>query len=103
MLKLVFFVPDSHLEAVKQAVFEQGAGAQGDYSHCAFQVLGRGQFLPGQGAVPAIGARGVLEQVEEWRVEVLVAEPRAKDVKQALVKAHPYETPAFEFVQLVEI
>ncbi|MEG1629395.1 MAG: NGG1p interacting factor NIF3, partial [Pseudomonas sp.] len=43
MYKLAFFVPPSHVEVVKAAVFAAGGGRIGDYDCCAWQVLGQGQ------------------------------------------------------------
>lgn len=103
MLKLIYYVPDEHLELTKAALFKAGAGGIGDYSHCAWQVLGTGQFKPQQGADPYIGKVGELEQVEEWRVEMLVPDEKAVEAAKALKASHPYEEPAFEFIQLLDI
>jgi hypothetical protein len=103
MLKLIYYVPESHLESTKTAVFEAGAGGIGNYEHCAWQVLGTGQFKPVKGANPFIGEVGELEQLEEWRVETIVPEDRAANVAKALKASHPYEEPAFEFIQMVDI
>lgn len=101
MLKLVFFVPDSHVEQVKQAVFAAGAGKQGNYDQCSWQVLGQGQFRALKGANPYIGELGLLETVPEWRVEVIVATHDLAAVLDAMRMAHPYEHPAFDVIQLV--
>jgi len=103
MLKLIYYVPDSHLESTKQAIFSVGAGGIGNYEHCAWQVKGIGQFKPVKGADPYIGEVGELEQVDEWRVETIVIEENAKAVAKALKASHPYEEPAFEFIQIIEI
>ncbi|OCY28731.1 NGG1p interacting factor NIF3 [Acinetobacter pittii] len=103
MLKLIYYVPDSHLESTKQAIFSAGAGGIGNYEHCAWQVKGMGQFKPVKGADPYIGELGELEQVDEWRVETIVIEENAKAVVKALKASHPYEEPAFEFIQIIEI
>ena len=103
MLKLIYYVPQSHLEETKQAVFAAGAGGIGNYEHCAWQVLGTGQFKPVKGANPFIGELDSLEQVLEWRVETIVPEDKASAVAKALRVSHPYEEPAFEFIQIVEI
>ncbi|AQV17430.1 NGG1p interacting factor NIF3 [Acinetobacter pittii] len=103
MLKLIYYVPDSHLESTKQAIFSAGAGGIGNYEHCAWQVKGIGQFKPVKGADPYIGELGELEQVDEWRVETIVIEVNAKAVAKALKASHPYEEPAFEFIQIIEI
>ena len=62
-----------------------------------------GQFKPVQGANPFIGELDSLEQVPEWRVETIVPEAHAKAVAQALKTSHPYEEPAFEFIQILDI
>ena len=103
MLKLIYYVPESHLETTKVAIFSAGAGGIGNYEHCAWQVLGTGQFKPVKGAKPFIGEVDALEQIPEWRVETIVPEDKAKLVAQALKASHPYEEPAFEFIQMVKI
>ncbi len=103
MFKLIYYVPESHLELTKLAIFEAGAGGIGHYEHCAWQVLGTGQFKPVKGANPFIGELDILEQIPEWRVEIIVPEDKAKQVGKALKASHPYEEPAFEFIQMVEI
>ena len=103
MFKLIYYVPDTHLDLTKTAVFNAGAGTIGNYEHCAWQVLGTGQFKPLKGANPFIGTLNALEQVAEWRVEMMVTPSVASAVLKALKASHPYEEPAFEFIQLVEI
>ena len=103
MLKLIYYVPDTHLDLTKTAVFNAGAGTIGNFEHCAWQVLGTGQFKPLKGANPFIGTLNALEQVAEWRVEMMVTPSVASEVLKALKASHPYEEPAFEFIQLVEI
>ena len=100
MLKLVMYVPQGFEAAVKDAVFAAGAGHLGAYSECAWQTLGTGQFRPSETANPAIGQRGEVTQVAEWRIEVLVDEAHKTAVIDALRSAHPYEEPAFELIRL---
>ncbi|UZE16922.1 YqfO family protein [Pseudomonas sp. B21-054] len=100
MYKLCFFVPASHVDVVKSAVFAAGGGRIGDYDHCAWQVLGLGQFRPLDGSQPFIGEAGQVEQVEEWKVELVVADELIRGVVDALKQSHPYETPAYEVWRL---
>ncbi|WP_109514036.1 YqfO family protein [Pseudomonas ovata] len=100
MYKLAFFVPTSHLEPVKSALFAAGAGRIGDYDHCAWQVPGQGQFRPLDGSQPFIGQGGVVEQVEEWKVELVVADEHIRAAVAALKLSHPYETPAYDVWRL---
>ena len=68
MYQIVFYVPESHLEPVKQAMFDVGAGRVGDYACCALQTRGEGQFCPLRGSQPFLGNEGELERVVEYKV-----------------------------------
>jgi len=100
--KLAFFVPASHVEVVKAAVFAAGGGRIGDYDHCAWQTLGQGQFRPLDGSQPYLGQTDQVEVVEEWKVELVVADDLIAQVVAALRQSHPYETPAYEVWRLAE-
>jgi hypothetical protein len=100
MYKLAFFVPPSHVEQVKSSLFAAGAGRIGDYDSCAWQVLGQGQFRPLDGSQPYIGQAGQVEWVEEWKVELVVADALIRQAVAALKHSHPYETPAYEVWKL---
>ncbi|KOG03019.1 Uncharacterized protein ABJ98_3995 [Pseudomonas syringae pv. aceris] len=90
------------MDEVKNAVFAAGAGRIGAYDHCAWQVLGQGQFRPLDGSQPFIGQSGVVESVQEWKVELVVADELIQQVVVALKQSHPYETPAYEVWRLAE-
>lgn len=102
MYKLCFFVPDSHVEAVKQTVFAAGAGRIGDYDSCSWQTRGQGQFRPTDGANPFLGEVGNLERVEEWKVELVCADECIREALAALKQAHPYEEVAFDVWRLLD-
>ncbi len=99
--KWVIYVPQENADAVRAAVFEAGAGHIGDYSHCSWSVAGIGQFLPHEGASPAIGSVGAVEKVPEDRVEVVAPARARAAVLAAMRAAHPYEEPAFDILALV--
>lgn len=100
MFKLVFYVPKTHLEQVKSALFAVGAGRVGDYDHCCWQVLGEGQFRPLTGSNPFIGKLGEVEKIEEYRVELVCADSLVANAVAALIESHPYEEPAYDVVKL---
>ncbi|WP_415879775.1 NGG1p interacting factor NIF3 [Methylomonas sp. TEB] len=103
MYKLSFYVPVSHAEQLKQAVFEQGAGRIGDYDSCAWQVLGEGQFRPLAGSEPYLGSIGKIEQVAEYKIEMVCADDLIKTVVQTLLACHPYQQPAYEVYKILSI
>lgn len=103
MYKFVFYVPESHVESVKNAVFAAGAGRIGDYDSCAWQILGQGQFRPLPGSDPYLGEQGEVERVAEYRVELVCAEDAIKPALAALRSAHPYEEPAYDIWRLADV
>ncbi|MBM6552155.1 NGG1p interacting factor NIF3 [Marinomonas ostreistagni] len=98
MYSLVFYVPETHLEEVKEAVFAAGAGRIGDYEACCWQVKGLGQFRPSADANPFIGESGKLESVAEYRVEMVLLAELKEVVVQALQQSHPYEEVAYHLI-----
>jgi hypothetical protein len=100
MHKLAVYVPEPHLEQVKRALFDAGAGRYARYDCCAWQVLGEGQFRPLAGSRPFLGAPGRLERVAEYRVEMVVPDGAIAAVIAALRRAHPYEEPAFDLTPI---
>lgn len=90
-----FYVPATHVEQVKLAMFEAGAGKIGNYSNCAWQVQGEGQFMPLDGSNPFIGKINQLEKVIEYNVEMVCEEESMPAAMAALKKSHPYETMAY--------
>lgn len=99
--KLVVFVPAEALDAVRDAVFEAGAGRIGEYERCSWYTEGTGTFFGGEESDPMIGERGREEQVPELRLETVFPEERHDEVVAALRRAHPYEEPAFDVYPLL--
>jgi hypothetical protein len=94
--KLVVFVPREALDAVRDAVFEAGAGRIGAYERCSWYTAGTGTFMGGESTDPAVGERGREQRVAELRLETVFPEERQNAVVAALRRAHPYEEPAFD-------
>ena len=100
MYKICFYVPESHVEPVKEALFSAGAGRIGHYDKCSWQCLGEGQFRPLAGSQPAIGQHKVVESVAEYKVELVCADAHINVAIAALKAAHPYEEPAFDVMKM---
>jgi dinuclear metal center YbgI/SA1388 family protein len=101
--KWVVYVPGEHADVVREALFRAGAGHIGDYSHCCWSVEGIGQFLPHDGANPTMGRIGAVEQVREQRVEVIAQSRLRGALLDAMRRAHPYEEPAFDIIELANV
>lgn len=103
MYLLVIYIPKESLEDVKSAVFSAGGGKMGNYSHCSWQVLGQGQFKPKVGSSPFLGEMNKLERVDEYRLELVCQASNIKKIVQAMIDAHPYETPAWHIVKVLKL
>ena len=98
--KLAVFVPTPHLNQLRIALGDAGAGRLGNYSHCSYSSRGRGSFLPIEGASPWIGDVGKLEEVDESRLETIVEGYKLSNVLSAMIAAHPYEEVAYDLIPL---
>ncbi len=101
MVKICFFVPSSHVEQVKLAMFDAGAGRIGNYDQCSWQTLGQGQFRPLDGSQPFLGEKGRCECVDEYRVEMVCDAALVADAISVMKQAHPYEEPAYDVIQVL--
>lgn len=95
MYQIYVYIPLDSKERVKEAMFAAGAGTIGNYTRCAFEYEGWGQFQPEEGSHPTLGAVGSLEAVKEIKVEMICEDVHLQKVLIAMKLAHPYEEPAF--------
>lgn len=100
MYQLSFYVPETHLESVKTAIFAAGGGRIGNYDSCCWQCPGQGQFRPLAGSNPFLGEQGALEQFTEYRVELVCEAALIQAAVAALKSSHPYEEPAYNVIRL---
>ena len=93
--------PVEAVERVLQAMGTAGAGVLGEYSHCAFVVVGQGRFQAGAGARPAVGVAGAMNTVEEGCIQSWCRRADARAVVAAIRAAHPYEEPVIYVIPLL--
>ena len=72
LIKLVTYVSSTHVESVRNALFEAGAGHIGNYDKCSFGQEGTGTFRAGTYANPYCGTIGEFHREQETRLEVIV-------------------------------
>jgi hypothetical protein len=99
LLKIEFYVPEEQLQRVKLAMFDAGGGKVGDYDCCAWQVLGQGQYKPGEGSNPFKGEQDSLETLSEYKVEMVCAEEFIAEVIRAMKDSHPHEEVAYSVIR----
>lgn len=98
--KLFTFVPVEHVETVRQAIFDAGAGHIGNYSECSFVGEGTGSFKAGANTDPFVGEPGKRHYEKELKLEVIFPAHIQHAVVNALNTAHPYEEVAFDIIDL---
>lgn len=101
LIKLVCFIPASHLMAVSEAIFAAGAGCIGNYDHCSYQLSGNGTFKAGEGTHPFTGSIGAVHYEPETRFETVLPKHRLKAVIKAMLEHHPYEEVAYDLYPLI--
>jgi hypothetical protein len=100
MYKICVYIPETHLQQVKAALFAAGAGRMGNYDSCCWQVAGEGQFRPLQGSAPYLGQQNRVETVREYKIELVCEDHLVGSAITAMKSAHPYETPAYDVWKL---
>ena len=100
LYKLAVYVPKTHVDAVRIAIGNAGAGHLGNYKECSFSIEGEGRFKPCEGANPYIGKEGGLESVHEIKIETIVTQRVLGRVISAMLKSHPYEEVAYDLYKL---
>lgn len=100
LTKLYTFVPTSHAEQLRTALFAAGAGSIGNYDECSFNVEGFGTFKAGDGTHPFAGKQNEQHQENEIKLEVIFETHLQSTIVKALKANHPYEEVAYDLVQL---
>jgi len=99
--KFAVYVPIQYADRLRQAIFEVGAGKIGKYTETSFNIGGKGTFKPMEGTSPFIGKIGKREEVQEIKIETVVAERDLDLVIQVMKDNHPYEEPAYDVYELL--
>ncbi|MBI3535365.1 MAG: Nif3-like dinuclear metal center hexameric protein, partial [Deltaproteobacteria bacterium] len=102
LLKLVVFVPSTHLETVRHAICEAGAGHIGHYDFCTFSAAGEGTFRGSAASKPFLGKAEKLEKTQELRLETIIPNTLKVRVLKALFESHPYEEVAYDLYSVVQ-
>jgi hypothetical protein len=95
MIQIIVFVPETHTEKIKEAMFKAGGGRIGDYDSCCFEHPGIGQFKPLKDSHAFLGKIGEVEKVKEVKIEMACEDKLFDEIIRAMKAVHPYETPAY--------
>ncbi len=98
--QLTTYVPKSHLDKVRDALFKAGLGTIGNYKDCAFVSSGNGSFTALKEANPFLGEINKRHYEEELKIEIVFNAHLQHKAISVLKQAHPYEEVAFQIYTL---
>jgi dinuclear metal center YbgI/SA1388 family protein len=100
LIKLVTYIPESHLDKVRNAIFDAGAGSVGNYDRCGFTVDGTGSFRGNEQTNPFVGKSGEMTFEKEVRFETVFYSHLKEKMIRTLIENHPYEEVAYDLYSL---
>lgn len=100
LYKLVTFVPQSHSDQLRQAIFLTGAGHIGNYDCCSYSLEGYGTFRASENTQPFVGQKGEIHTEKELRLETIVPKHLINSVISTIKEVHPYEEVAYDVYPL---
>jgi dinuclear metal center YbgI/SA1388 family protein len=100
LLKLVTFIPETHANDVREALFKAGAGHIGNYDSCSFNTPGQGSFRGSEKTTPFVGNKGEVHFENEIKTEVIIPRFLKNKAVTTLLKNHPYEEVAYDIYPL---
>jgi len=100
LLKLVTYIPESHIEEIRNEIFRAGAGVLGNYDRCSFASAGTGSYRGNENTNPFAGEKGEMHFEKEIRFETVMLSHLKDKVISALLKVHPYEEVAYDIFPL---
>ena len=98
--KLVTYTVPENAEAVRNALFNAGAGSIGNYDNCSFNSKGTGTYKGNEHSNPEIGERFEFVQADEIKIEVTFEKHLESSILKALFQTHIYEEVAYEIYDL---
>jgi hypothetical protein len=99
-VKLEIFIPQGHVEKVRDALAEVGVGVIRNYDHCFAISQVQGSFRPLEGENPFDGEIGVIKETVEYKMEVNCESELVKSALEMIKLVHPYEEPLINVIPL---
>ncbi|MBN2789111.1 MAG: Nif3-like dinuclear metal center hexameric protein [Candidatus Delongbacteria bacterium] len=100
LFKIVVYVPSEFEDQIKETISSNGGASIGNYDHVFFQTKGESNFRPGKNSSPFIGTKGVIERVNEIKIETVVPSWKLNELIEKVKSVHPYEEPVIDIFKL---
>ena len=98
--KLVTFIPQKHINKVRNAIFSAGGGYIGNYDNCSYNIEGEGTFRALENTNPYVGKINEIHFEKEIRFETIFPEHLQASIIAELKNNHPYEEVAYDIYTL---
>jgi hypothetical protein len=99
-MKLVVYLPKTHLDNTLEALKKLGIGCNGHYEGRAFLTFGHGTWIANKGAKPFKGRLNKREMAQEVKIETTCEKAKLKEAIKVIRSIHPYELPEIEAYEL---
>jgi dinuclear metal center YbgI/SA1388 family protein len=103
LYRLHTYITKNEAEPLMKALFDAGGGNIGNYDECSFRVEGVGTFRGNDISSPKFGKKGVRENAEEVKIEVIFPAWRKNQILKALRDGHYYEEIAYEIYPTLNV
>ena len=100
--KLEIYIPESHLEPLREALRRADAGHIGNYDCCLSYSRVTSCWRPLAGTSPYLGAEGKISVEPEYKVEVPCLTRKVEETVAAVKAVHPYEEPVINVIPLYQ-
>ena len=98
--KLITYAPSKEAGALRQELFNAGAGTIGNYEQCSFSAEGDGTFRAMEAANPSVGIVGEMHTEKEEQISVTFPKHLESAILKTLFACHSYEEVAYEITTL---
>lgn len=99
--KLEIFIPESHFDALREALRRVDAGHIGRYDCCLSYSRVMSCWRPLAGTSPFLGKEGELSCEPELKVETVCRTDRLQETLDAVRAVHPYKEPVINALPLL--
>ena len=99
--KLEIFIPETHLDILRDTLIACDAGHIGNYDACMSYSHVIGTWRPLENSHPYSGSQGVISHEQEIKVEVTCRVEELDRIIAAVKAVHPYEEPVINAIPLL--
>lgn len=102
-VKVEVYIPKEYVTSLANELNSCDYLQDGYYDYAFSTTLVKGHWRPLEGARPFEGEVGVVTEADEIKMEFVVDREVLEDVVLIIRRIHPYETPAINCMELLDL